>query len=110
MNVHYWADWAVIAQALLAFAAAVVAYWQITAAQSESKKWKTLEACALYETEPIALSVVRLRHLYQPNLYAEQKSSDHIPELFYPVDDAKLVLNYLDGIAIGVQQGLYIED
>jgi hypothetical protein len=47
MNVHQWADWAVIAQAALAFAAALVAYWQITAAQGESKKWKTLEACAL---------------------------------------------------------------
>jgi hypothetical protein len=37
MNVHQWADWAVIAQAFLAFAAALVAYWQITAAQGEQE-------------------------------------------------------------------------
>jgi hypothetical protein len=42
MDIHHWADWAVIAQALLAFVAAWVAYWQIRAAQSESKKWNLL--------------------------------------------------------------------
>jgi hypothetical protein len=110
MNVHQWADWAVIAQAFLAFAAALVAYWQITAAKGESKKWKTLEACALYETEPIASSVVRLRHLYSQCLYNAQELSSQSPGLFCLVDDARLVLNYLDGIAIGVRQGLYIEN
>ena len=42
MDIHHWADWAIIAQALLAFLATWVAYWQITAAQSESKKWNLL--------------------------------------------------------------------
>jgi hypothetical protein len=54
--------------------------------------------------------VVRLRHLYNPHLYEEESSSGDGGRLFRPLDDARLVLNYLDGIAIGVQQGLYIEN
>ncbi len=80
MNIHHLADLAVIAQALLALVAALVVYWQITAAKSESKKWKTLEACAQYESEPIASSVVRLRHLYSPHLYEDESRPKRNPD------------------------------
>jgi hypothetical protein len=95
MNVHQWADWAVIAQAVLAFAAALVAYWQITAAAGRKQEVEDPGSLRPYETEPIASSVVRLRHLYSPDLYSEQELSCRSPGLFCLVDDARLVLNYL---------------
>jgi len=110
--IHELSEWATIAQAVLAALAAAVAYRQITVSQKESKKWKTLEACSQYESEPIISSAVRLRRFYE-NPVAQTAGSGQPPdgghEPFRLVDDAKLVLNFFDGIAIGVQQNLYIE-
>jgi hypothetical protein len=93
-----------IVQAILATCAAAFAYVQIQSAKTENRKWKTLDICAEYEfNAEIAAAVARLR-----KFYALGAKGDDDPE--ETVNAAKVILNYLDGIAIGVVQGLYIED
>jgi hypothetical protein len=102
MDPHYWADWAVIAQVVLAFIAGILVYFQIWSSQQESRKWKTLDICAQRElSDSLASAVEELRDFF---------NKDPQPDIKNFESKWKMILNYLDGIAIGVEQGLYIED
>jgi hypothetical protein len=65
MDPHYWADWAIIAQAVLAIIAGILVYFQIWSSQQESRKWKTLDICAQHElSERLASAVAELREFF----------------------------------------------
>jgi hypothetical protein len=122
MTLHDWSEVATVAQGAVAFLAAIVAtiaaflvYFQIKGAhddnvrqlntqREENRKWKTLEICAQYEfNEMVSVAAGKV----QAALYGNKLTDGKCAEI---CRDATVVLNYLDGIAIGVSQGLYIED
>ena len=77
---------------------------QIEAQREENRKWKTLEICAQYEfSEMVSVAAGKVQAAFDGDKLTDEKCA----EIYR---DAKIVLNYLDGIAIGVRQGLYIED
>jgi hypothetical protein len=108
MSLADWASVASIIQALVAIGALVaafvgarIAWMQIKRSEMENRKWKTLDICAQYElNHDLSEAANYLRKFY---FDGSQKDLDATKAA------AKLVLNYLDGIAIGVEQGLYIE-
>ncbi len=121
-TIHDWAEIATIAQGataivavIAAVAAACLVYRQIKSAhedntnqieaqREENRKWKTLDICAQYEfSETICCAVKNIQLAFDGN----KELTDEMCCKVYR--DAKVVLNYLDGIAIGVGQGLYIE-
>lgn len=81
---------------------AILVYFQIWSSQQESRKWKTLDICARHElSDHLASAVESLRQFF---------NTDPRPDIKLVEYKWKIILNYLDGIAIGVEQGLYIED
>ncbi|MEJ0096376.1 MAG: hypothetical protein WDN46_24115 [Methylocella sp.] len=91
--------YAVIAQAIVASIALLFILFQIWSQRHENRKWKTLDICAQYEfNENVNTAATTVRTAF----------AKEIPN---PDDckNATIVLNYLDGIAIGIRQGLYIE-
>lgn len=79
-----------------------VGAWQISAARDERRGWETLKACERYDTDPIL-------DLCSRNLKTAKASGDlHIDAEKYSIDAISL-LNYLEGIAAGVEDGLYVE-
>jgi hypothetical protein len=125
MTLHDLSDVAVIAQVIIASVAAVFVYIQIKGAHNdnirqieaqreenkkqieaqrdENKKWKTLDICAQYEfSQTVSAAAANVKTAYQ----ASKPDAEKCKGIAY---DANIILNYLDGIAIGVKQGLYIE-
>ena len=110
-----WADLATVASPIISLAAVIVAFFgvralykqtvmQIKDAHLESKKWKTLESCAQYElNDNIANSAKNIFIAFSKG-GPDEATCNAIER------DAVVILNYLDGIAIGVGQGLYIEE
>jgi hypothetical protein len=76
---------------------------QLQQARDESRKWKTLEVCQAYEQNPCIEGSAR--RVYESCQSGELAKN---PKTFGR--DAITLLNYLDGVAIGVSQGLYIEN
>jgi hypothetical protein len=76
---------------------------QVNEAREESRKWKTLEICQAYEQNACVEGAAR--RVYEAEA---SKQLDKKPRIYGR--DAITLLNYLDGVAIGVRQGLYIED
>lgn len=84
---------------LLAF----VGWFQIGELRRESKKWRTIEACELYDKDPILHACLKEMREYR---ISKEKGDIYGHDVKIEVIS---VLNYLDGIAIGVKQGLYYE-
>ena len=104
--IHVASDIAVIVQALIAFLAALFAYITIRVTRNESRKWNTLNACAQYElNESIVNANDRLYSAFQ-----EGRRMPPAEECMALQRPSIVVLNFLDGIAIGVYQGLYLEE
>ena len=76
---------------------------QVGAALDDAKKWKTIEACERYDTDAVLDQA--LRNLRKAILSGGLKK---YPKKYKP--DMVTVLNYLDGIAIGVSQGVLVEE
>lgn len=81
---------------------------QLSRQESESaerrmREWETLKACQLYDFDPI-LEAATLR-IYTAS---EGGKNDRNPEV--QRRDIVVFLNYLDGLATGIQQKLYIEE
>ncbi len=76
---------------------------KINETKEENRKWKTLEVCQAYEQNPCIEGAAR--RVYESKKIGELAKD---PKRFGR--DAITLLNYLDGVAIGVRQGLYIED
>ncbi len=97
------ADVAIVVQTIVMFMAVVVAVYQIKVAKKEAAKWRTIEACERYDVEPILDAALRRIHSSRIDGTLDAKLEELKPDL-------TTVLNYLDGIAIGIAQGVLIED
>ncbi|GAA0777941.1 hypothetical protein E1180_17320 [Roseibium denhamense] len=117
-------EWAAVAGAVATWVLALFGIWQLRAIRVQSRaaaeqtrllaqqaieqnrrdqKWKTLEACRLLDTDPILdQSTARIWD-------ASANGTDYSNMKAHQRDIINL-LNHLDAIAIGVQQGLYIEE
>jgi hypothetical protein len=72
------------------------------AAERRTKKWETLKACQSYDSDPVLDQATgRIR------IASEKGKNDRNPDV--DQRDATCVLNYLDGLATGIAQNLYIE-
>ena len=110
---HYFqldsASWTAIGTILLVVVTgilAIVGYEQVQDFKYENKKTRTLNACDRYDTD--VLLDASLRNIRKGRLSVGDSN------LFTNADvyrtDIVSVLNYLDSIAIGIEQGLYIEE
>ncbi len=91
--------WKVV-EAIGAASAAAIALWQVLSIRKESRKSATLTACERYDTDPVLD-----RYIRQLSRYRDEAAKT--PEKYRLA--ISTILNYLDGIAIGVAQGLYID-
>ncbi|MBV8848125.1 MAG: hypothetical protein JOZ16_00915 [Methylobacteriaceae bacterium] len=90
-------------QPLLAIIAGMIAFLAYRRTRAENRRWKTLEICSQFE---LNAQVAKANSaIYQ----GFRNGTPGRPECEALASDAILLLNYLDGIAIGVVQGLYIE-
>ena len=71
-------------------------------AERRTREWETLKACDRYNIDQI-LEAATQRAWYASDAGTNYKK----PEVDHR--DLTIIVNYLDGIAIAVQQGLYIE-
>jgi hypothetical protein len=110
-------DWSAVISAGSAVALTVTAWLQLrglrnqikaandqtTEARHEAKIERTLAACSRYESDVVIERCVRtLRGVYDAGTYPQQAVGlKH---------ELVMVLNYLDSIAIGFEQQLYLED
>jgi hypothetical protein len=78
-------------------------WYQITAVRNENKGWRTLEACERYESDPVLDVCLR-------NIFAANQTGDFTANPQNYRLDATTVLNFFDGIAIGIAQDLYLEE
>lgn len=91
-------------QALATVATILVAVGvvQIQSTREEAKRSRTLAACDRYDTDPVLDGA--LHRLLEGRLSGELERNAS-----YFKSDIATVLNYLDGISIGIEQGLYID-
>ena len=99
-------EWTALATSCLAaFTALLVAVgiYQVLAIRAENKKSLTLNACSNYEQNPNIYDALQ-------KLWAALENGDleREPRKFRP--QINVVLNFLDAIAIGIEQGLYLEN
>lgn len=87
--------------AIVTLALAMVGISQIRVVARQQRKWTTLQACDRYDSDPIinAAHDVLWKHI---NVGAQSSV-----ELTHA---ALRLLNYFDAIAIGIDQGLYIDE
>jgi hypothetical protein len=99
------AEWATIWSAVQAVGTVVaigVAAYQIHALRRDQKAWRTLEVCERYERDPTLTKICEcLRDA------RDKGELDRDPRPFRL--EASTLLNYCDGIAIGVVQKSYVE-
>lgn len=72
-------------------------------AERRTREWETLKACQRYDYDPVLDEATRRIWV------ASNQGKDYRARELDPRDITSL-LNYLDGIAIGIQQDLYIEN
>jgi hypothetical protein len=91
---------------VLAFTTAVlvaVGLAQIVSAREEAKRGRTLTACDRYDTDPVLdASLHKLAKADRDGLLETNPGEFRT--------DIASVLNYLDSLAVGIVQGLYIEE
>jgi len=87
---------------------AIIAGWQIIAARVENRKTQTLEACGRYDTDPIIFDCHK--KLIVAKNYKKRDDAALVARASELRLEVLTILNFLDAIAIGVQQGLYIKD
>jgi hypothetical protein len=99
------AEWATVwsaVQAIGTIGAIGVAAYQIHALRRDQKAWRTLEACERYERDPTLTKICEcLRNA------RDKGELDRDPRPFRL--EASTLLNYCDGIAIGVVKKFYVE-
>jgi hypothetical protein len=102
--------WTDVATALASLATAVAtcgiivtAIQQIRGLREENRKWETVKACTAYTKDPILFQCAK-------EVRARSKGSDYTRATMMPVmQELRAILNYLDSLAVGVAQGVYIE-
>jgi hypothetical protein len=99
-------EWIAFGTVFLALSTAVlvgVGIYQILGVRRENKIAQTMAACSNWEQNPNIYDALQ-------KLWAASESNElgRDPRKFRP--QLNVVLNFLDAIAIGIEQGLYIEN
>lgn len=76
---------------------------QLKVQGEREKKWATVKACDRYSSDPILHEVAR--RVWE----ASAKGTDYTDTDRIEVHDVMIMMNYLEVLAIGVRQGLYVE-
>jgi len=97
-----WTAVGTIALAVLTSALATTAAWQIWSIRDEAKRNRTILACDRYDTDPVLDNTLK-------TLARARKSGQLAADPAAYKTQIATVLNYLDAIAIGIDQDLYIE-
>lgn len=97
MTLEFSTAWLALATTVLA----AVAWCQIVALRDQTKGWKTLEVCEKYDLDPVLTKCIQ-------KLDAGGEAVRKEPTAYRL--ETVTVLNYLDSIAIGIKQNLYVED
>ncbi len=105
-----WIGFWTAAQAISSIAVAAIAWFQIASFRKEQnaqrrsqKNWQTLKACEKYDTDPILTESLKI-------LRDARNSGDlRVNPEKYTLEMIT-ILNYLDGIMIGIEQRFYDED
>ncbi|MBX9758814.1 MAG: DUF4760 domain-containing protein [Beijerinckiaceae bacterium] len=84
-----------------AFLVAIGTY-QISAIKSEQLKSRTLIEASKYDTDPVLNECIGHLHRAKLDGLLLKDPMNYRPQII-------AILNYLDGVAIGIEQGLYIE-
>jgi hypothetical protein len=95
----FWAATTAVATTLLF----LVGWLQIRAARNQTKGWQTMAICERYESDPVL-------HECLLGIAAGRRSGDFLTDSKKYRIEVTTILNYLDGIAIGIEQNLYVED
>ncbi len=98
--------WTAVGTLILALATAVlvaVGVYQIRSIRMEEKRTRTLAACDRYDRDDVLY--LCLKELARAK---RDGSFDKDPAVFRP--EVATLLNYLDSLAVGIAQGLYIEE
>lgn len=98
--------WVAVGTAALALATVVlvlVGLRQLSAIKLENRQWETLKACDRYTFDPIL--DVCLRKLRDAKAAGQYEGHEKDFRL-----EITTILNCLEGIAVGIYQGVYIED
>lgn len=101
-DAFHWINWDFIA-AIGTVGIAAVGWIQITAARRQARGWRTLDACEKYDTDPVL-------DLCSQNLAAGKDSGDFDKAPRSYRLNVYTLLNYLEGLSIGIDQNLYVED
>jgi len=80
----------------------VVGTYQVRALKNEQLKSRTLVEASKYDTDPVLNECISALHRAKKNNALFEDPREYRPQII-------AVLNYLDGVAIGIEQGLYIE-
>jgi hypothetical protein len=92
--------WKVV-EAIATALTAGFAFWQVLSIRIENRKTATLAACEKYDNDPVFDNYLRELSANRPDVT--------VNPLKYRLA-ISTILNYLDGIAIGVAQGLYLDN
>jgi len=77
---------------------------QIRIQDERQRKWATVEACDAYVTDPVIYQASK-------NLWvASQNGTDYSDKDAIDAHDVATLLNYLESLATGVEQGVYVEE
>src|SRR5688500_3125854 len=94
-----WAAIGAVATAIITFILVTVGAYQIASIRRQNRRWRTLDACERYYLDAyLGETLRRLRQAHVTNQFAGHEQD-------FKLDVVRL-LNYLDGIAIGIFQGL----
>lgn len=98
-------DWTATFTALTAAstgALAFVAWQQLREIKRAQRNWATLQACDRYDLDPIISATVKELKRYE---FADDATRIDLRQS--TKDNATRLLNFLDAIAIGIEQGFY---
>jgi hypothetical protein len=98
-----WAAIAGVGQVVVTIVIAAIAYHQLRDFRYQNLLWKTLEAVNRY-CEEVTLTAAATK-IWRAKDTGELQTN---PRSVRP--EVIIILNYLDGLALGLKQGLYIED
>jgi len=106
-------DWNLLFAAVSAVATVglvIIAWKQLGDIKQGQRNWATLQVCDKYDLDPIIRTVVSRLKNYENTRLDETVAPVDANNGYGSKDDSITLLNYFDAIAIGMEQGFYVED